>query len=161
MPGTHAAEPPFYEEKGAPPVRHRPQIVAFLLAACLGASCSLLQPADQASPFPIPTTSVTQSGDETLFAWMQKDEACLFLAPRDDTEQWLLPIWAEGFSATIGPRGSFLLYPVPLTEVGPIGISELIELRGEYIETAPADAVVLPECAKYPLFLVREAVSRS
>lgn len=121
----------------------------------------MLQPADHASPFPIPTTTVTQSGDETLFAWMVKDGACVFLSPRDDTEQRLLPIWADGFRATIGPRIDFLLYPVPLTEVGPIGISELMELQGQYIETAPADAVVLPECAKYPLFLVREAVSRS
>jgi hypothetical protein len=158
---TCAAEPPSYVSEGSATLRHRPQLVAFLLAACLGASCSFLQAGDQASPFLIPTTTVTQTGDETLFAWMQKDEACLFLAPRDDTQQRLLPIWADGFSATIGPRFDFLLYPAPLTEFGPIGISELMELRGEYIESAPADAVVLPECAKYPLFLVREAVSRS
>jgi hypothetical protein len=134
-------------------------LIAFLAAACLGASCSLLGGGEQPQPFPIPTTTSTPTADETLFAWMQQDGPCLFLIPKGGTGPSLLPIWAEGFRVERGARSSFLLYPVPLTGTGPIGISELMDLHGQNIETAPPDAKVLPECAKYPLFLVATAVS--
>jgi len=133
-------------------------LIAVLAAACLGASCSLLRGGQEPQPFPIPTTTFTPTADEKLFAWMQQDPPCLFLFPKGGTGPSLLPIWAEGFRVESGPR-SFLLYPVPLTETGAIGISELMELHGQNIETAPPDAKVLPECSKYPLFLVGTAVS--
>jgi hypothetical protein len=145
------------------PIRALP---ALLVAALLGASCSLLGGpfggGNASEPFPIPTTIETPKTSETLRAYMQFDGPCLDLLPivGNALGPTLLPIWPSGFTAVTGPR-TLLLFPAPTTGLGPIGPSEIMELHGQRIDTPPADSVVLPECAKYPLFLVGDAISLS
>jgi hypothetical protein len=146
-------------------VPHRFTLPALLVAASLGASCGLLGGGfggDAPAPFPIPTTKDTQTTSETLRAYMQFDGPCLNLLPIEGNAlgPTLLPIWPDGFTAVTGPR-TLLLYPAPSTGLGPIGPSEIMEFHGKRIDSPPADSVVLPECAKYPLFLVGDAVSLS
>ncbi len=148
-------------------MQYRLRLPALLAVAFLGASCSLLRGpfngGDNASaPFPIPTTTAASTADETLRAYMQFDGPCLYLLPIEGNNlgPTRLPIWLDGFTAVTGP-GTLLLFPAPSTGLGPIGPSEIMELHGQRIESPPADSVVLPECAKYPLFLVRDAISLS
>jgi len=147
-------------------VRHGLLLPSLLAAAFLGASCSLLGGpfggGNASTPFPIPTTKETPIRTETLRAYMQFDGPCLNLLPIEGKSlgPTLLPIWPNGFTAVTGPR-TLLLFPAPSTGLGPIGPSEIMELHGQRIETPPADSVVLPECAKYPLLLVGDAISLS
>jgi hypothetical protein len=86
---------------------------------------------------------------------MHLDGPCLFLVVRegDDFGPDILPIWPVGFAAVGGMEYGILL-------TGPIGKAknvsnvELMEIHGQYIDKPPADAVVPPDCLKYPLFLV-------
>lgn len=113
-------------------------------------------------PFPIPTTASAPTGNEIVLAWMHVDGSCLYLFPKDghSTGPSILPIWPDGFNAKQGPR-SFLLYSAPEQEIAAVAISELMELHGQYVKTPPADTVVLPECARYPLFLIGQMINRS
>jgi hypothetical protein len=117
---------------------------------------------DPPAPFPIPTTASAHNGDETVFAWMQREGPCLYLFPRDGHSKGpsIMPIWPDGFHATTGPR-SFLLFSEPNEAEAAVAPSELMELHGEYVKTPPADAVIPPECANYPLFLVGRVINRS
>jgi hypothetical protein len=147
-------------------VHHRLTLPAVLVVAFLGASCSLLGGpfggGGASAPFPIPTTKGTPTTNETLRAYMQFDGPCLYLLPIEGNTlgPTLLPIWPNGFTAVTGPR-TLLLFPAPITGLGPIGPSEIMELHGQRIETPPADSEVLPECATYPLLLVGDAISLS
>jgi hypothetical protein len=117
-----------------------------------------------ASPerFPIPTSASAPTGDEIVFAWLQREGSCLYLFVKDShtTGPSILPIWPNGFAAETGPR-SFVLYSAPDQEIPAVSISELMELHGQYVQSVPADSVVLAECVKFPLFLVGTVINRS
>jgi hypothetical protein len=115
-------------------------------------------------PFAIPTSAVEPHADGIVFATFQNDPLCFSVYTIEGTSQGptILPIWPKGFTATIGPRGSRQLYSGPGQEKNAFAVeSERLELHGDYVDTAPADAVVAPECAKYPLFLVGRAFNRT
>jgi hypothetical protein len=147
-------------------VRHRLALPSVLVAAFLGASCNLLGGpfggGNASAPFPIPTTNETPLTSETLRAYMKFDGPCLDLLPIEGNSLGpaLLPIWPNGFTAVTGPR-TLLLFPAPSTGLGPIGPSEIMEIHGQRIDAPPADSVILPECAKFPIFLIGDAISLS
>jgi hypothetical protein len=148
-------------------MRYRSTLLALALAGVgVVSSCSLVSQLggrNSIEPIAIPTSTATPSTDEIVFAMLQDDGACLFVTTIKGNNQGpsILPIWPKGFTAKIGPRAREL-YSGPGQEKNALAVaSELMELHGEYVDTAPADAVVPPECAKYPLFLVGRVFNRS
>jgi hypothetical protein len=88
---------------------------------------------------------------------------CLYVMTIEGNAQGhaIQPIWPIGFSAKIGPR-TVELYSRPGQENNAFAVaSQRMELQGEFVDTPPDDAQIRPECARYPLFLVGEAVNRS
>lgn len=148
-------------------MRYRRTLLALALAgAGVVSSCSLVSELGgrhRIEPIAIPTSTVAPRTDEIVLALLQDDGACLFVTTIKGDVQGpsILPIWPRGFTAKIGPR-TRELYSGPGEEKNAIAVaSELLELHGEYVNTAPADAVVPPECPKYPLFLVGRVFNRS
>ena len=138
--------------------------LAFALAvaaASVGASCDLLlQPGIGArepppEPLAIATSAIAPDGDETLFGEMQVVGPCLTLLIRDGNAAGpsVLPIWPAGFSA-VGGEGKGIRLTGPMELAEDAVNSERLELHGEYVDVAPADASVPPGCERYRLFLV-------
>jgi hypothetical protein len=128
-------------------------------------SCALLPAArrDWIQPIAIPTSNVMPRPVEVIVAEMRDDGICLYMTGIEGTSRGrdILPIWPRGFSAEVGPR-TRQLYSGPGQESNAFAVgAEKIELHGEFVDVAPADAHVSPECTKYPLFLVGQAFNRS
>jgi hypothetical protein len=99
-----------------------------------------------------PTTIATPKRDEVLSASFGIRGPCAILSRSGKPE--LLPIWPRGYTAVSGGM-YFLLTPPDGSQ--DVADSERMEVHGEYIDSPPADAVIPPECAKYPLYLVRSS----
>ena len=138
--------------------------LAFALAvaaASVGASCDLLyQPTIGGTPPPteplaIATSAIAPDGDETLLGEMQVLGPCLTLLIRDGNKAGpnVLPIWPVGFSAMGGHLNGIRLTG-PMDTANDAVNSERLELHGEYVDVAPADASVPAGCEGYRLFLV-------
>ncbi len=86
---------------------------------------------------------------------MQVAGPCLTLLIRDDNTQGpnVLPIWPLDFTAK-GGEGQGIVLAGPMEPVDNALNSERLELRGEYVDVAPADAIVPQGCGHYRLFLV-------
>jgi hypothetical protein len=108
-------------------------------------------------PFALPTTTATPKRDEVLsVATFGIRGPCTTLIVSGKPE--LLPIWPTGYTAVSGPR-YFLLTPSDGSQ--DVAASEMMEVHGEYLDSPPADVVIPPECAKYPLYLVSKVINRS
>ena len=138
--------------------------LAFALAvaaASVGASCDLLlqpefgAPEPTPEPLPIATSAFVPDGDETLLGEMQVVGPCLTLLIRDGNTAGpsVLPIWPVGFSA-VGGEGKGIRLTGPMETANDAVNSERLELSGEYVDLAPADASVPAGCERYRLFLV-------
>jgi hypothetical protein len=138
--------------------------LAFALAvaaANVGASCDLLlQPEFGArepppEPLPIATSAFVPDGDETLLGEMRVVGPCLTLIILNGNTagERVLPIWPVGFSA-VGGEGHGIRLTGPMELAKDAVDSERLELHGEYVDPAPADASVPAGCERYRLFLV-------
>ena len=133
-----------------------------LAGAVLLTSCSLLRQQtmlgdETPKPFALPTTTATPKRDEVLpVASFGIRGPCAILTMSGKPE--LLPIWPKGYTAMSGPM-YFLLTPPDGSQ--DVVDSEMMEVHGEYLDSPPADAVIPPECAKYPLYLVSKVINRS
>jgi hypothetical protein len=65
----------------------------------------------------------------------------------------VLPIWPVGFSA-MGGRQKGIRLSGPMETANVAINSERLELHGEYVDVAPADAIVPSGCEGLRLFLV-------
>jgi hypothetical protein len=85
---------------------------------------------------------------------MQPLGPCLTLVIREGDHEGrsVLPIWPLGFAAK-GGEGKGWLLTGPMEPTGDALNSERLELRGAYVEIAPADATIPAGCETYPLFL--------
>jgi hypothetical protein len=142
-------------------VRRRLAFALAVAAASVGASCDLLRqpgigaPEPRPEPLPIATSAVAPDGDEALLGEMRVVGPCLTLLVLNGNSavESVLPIWPVGFSAVGGEgRGIRLIGPMELAEDAVN--SERLELHGEYVDLAPADASVPAGCERYRLFLV-------
>ena len=132
-----------------------------IAAAIVGASCSLLQqptiggPPPPSLPLAIATSAVAPDDAETIFGEMQVIGPCLTLVIRDGNTAGpsVLPVWPTGFSAK-GGEGKGIVLTGPMEPTNDAINSERLELHGEYIEVAPADASIPQGCEHYRLFLV-------
>jgi hypothetical protein len=136
-----------------------------LIGACVVASCGLLGGGflggERPRQIAIPTSTVVPDGDEIVFAELQDDGTCLFVATRTTGRPNVLPIWPAGFSAKVGPMDR-LLFSGPDQESNAfVAGSELMELHGEFVDAPPPDAVIPAGCEGLPLFHVGEAFNRA
>ena len=142
-------------------MRRHLRLAVALAAAGVVASCGLLQPhviggpPPPSEPLPIATSAVVSDGDETIFGEMQVVGPCLTLLIRDGNTSGpsILPIWPVGFSA-VGGEGKGIRLIGPMETAHDALNSERLELHGEYVDIAPADASVPIGCEQYRLFLV-------
>jgi hypothetical protein len=91
---------------------------------------------------------------------MQVIGPCLTLLIREGATDRpnVLPIWPAGFTAVGGEgRGIRLVGAIP--PAGDAMNSERLELHGQYVDKAPADAKVPDGCDDYQLFLVGRALN--
>jgi len=112
------------------------------------------------TPVPIPVSAMPPNGETTINGEMRVEGPCLFLLQRDRArgDPDVLPIWPVGFAAKGAADEGVLL-------TGPLGMakdavnSELLELHGAFVESAPPDAVVPPACVGFRLFHVARALN--
>jgi hypothetical protein len=138
--------------------------LAFALAvaaASVGTSCDLLRqptiggPPPPSTPLGIATSAVAPNDAETIFGEMRVIGPCLTLVIRDGNTAGpsVLPIWPVGFSAK-GGEGEGIRLAGPMEPTNDAINSERLELHGEYIDVAPADASIPRGCEGHRLFLV-------
>lgn len=141
-------------------MRRRLPVALAMAAAGIGASCSLLQgpsiggPPAPSTPLAIATSAVLRGQGEKLLGEMRVVGPCLTLFIWDGTTAGpsVLPIWPAGFSAKGSEREGVTLTG-PMEPSNDAINSERLELHGEYVEVAPADASVPAGCEHYRLFL--------
>jgi len=142
--------------------RHLSPLAIGLAGVVLLTSCSLLRQQTMLGdgnpkPFALPTSGATPKRDEVLsVARFGIRGPCAVLSISGKPE--LLPIWPTGFTAMSGPR-YFLLTPSDGSQ--DVAAGEMMEVHGESIDSPPADVVIPPECAQYPLYLVSKVINRS
>jgi hypothetical protein len=142
-------------------------LVIALAGASLGSSCTLLQQRTSGGggfiePIAIPTSTEKPAAEEIVFTELRDNGSCLYVVTIENNRQGsdVLPIWPTGFHAKVGPTARYL-YSDTNQEIPFVVDSERLELHGQYLDSAPEDAVIPPGCVGLRLFLVGTAFNRS